>query len=495
MAPWIIVQVIVERALSVATAICQAGQPASELAATSAITARCALPFQDNAVLQQLIHLPVWGTSAPGARVTVSFNTQTKTAQADAEGHWQVVLDPMTAQKLKTVHGVPQGLTMRILCQRGGKQTVTELHNLVVGEVWLCSGQSNIAGKLHTNHPTSLPAFPKEAPDYPALRQMVSPADEPWQVCTPQTAKDFRKVCFYFARSVLHGTLVPVGIINASVGGSKMETWLNERPFPSGGNYQRMIQPLVGYGLRGAVWYQGESNERDRRNYGPKLRALIVGWRKVWNQSSAEPVGGPDREFSFYFVQLPGIGTSVPNDPRCGDGRAEIRQAQFEALTLPHTGMAVTIDTGSKQEHPANKYDTGVRLARLALHYDYGMDKLTPTGPLYKGCKIEGHALRVQFDNVGKGLVFAKKQGVQPPTPTPSEQTPWLSIQAKDGSWHWATGKIDGSDLIVSCPEVQDPIAARYAYTGNPTGVLLYNKDGLPAAPFTTCGYDPTESK
>lgn len=474
--------------LCVALSLCLAEVPQPAPAAT--LQPKCDLPFQNNAVLQQLLPLPVWGTTLPGAQVTLSFNSQTKTTQADADGRWRVVLDPMSATRLTSVHKAPAGLTMHIVCRKDGQEASADIRNLLVGEVWLCAGQSNMAGKLRTNHPHPLPDAPDESPDYPALRQMVSPAEEPWLICTSETAKDFKKVCFYFARSVQHNAMIPLGIINAAVGGSKIEAWLNQEPYETGGHYTRLIKPLVGYGIRGAVWYQGESNARDKRGYEPKLRSLIKGWRSAWNQSASPSPDGPRRDFSFYFVQLPGIGTSAHDDPRCGDGRAEIRQAQLQALSLAHTGMAVTIDIGSVREHPPNKYDTGVRLARLALHNDYGFKNLTPTGPLYKSFKVEGRHLRIQFDHVGTGLMFATKQGFLPPQPAPNAPLDWLSIQAADGSWHWAKGAIDQADLLVWADDVPHPIAARYAYTNNPVGTLLYNHDGLPASPFTTCGYD-----
>ncbi|MBI1336107.1 MAG: hypothetical protein GC164_03990 [Phycisphaera sp.] len=466
--------------------------PADEAPAQEQPTlkARCGLPFRDNAVLQQLIPLPIWGTSLPGAKVTVGFMDQTKPTLADARGVWRVVLEPMRAAKLRSVHDAPEGHTLRIVCEMDGQQATTEVNNMIVGEVWLCSGQSNMAGKLRTTRPTPLPDFPDEKPDYPALRQMVSDIDAPWLICTGQNASEVKKVCFYFARSLLHDTLVPIGIINAAVGGSNIESWLYQPPDPTGKHFTRYIEPIVGLGMRGVVWYQGESNVGDKRDYAPKLRSLIVGWRKVWEQPDSKDAQGPRGDFSFYFVQLPGIGNSTRDNPEMGDGRAEIRQAQYETLALSHTGMAVTIDVGDVREHPPNKFDTGIRLARLASYFDYGLRDRPPTGPLYTRAQAEGDKLRIQFEFADHGLMFATKNGTTPPHETPDADLDWLSIQDQNGSWHWAKGTIDGQDLIVRAEGVTHPVAARYAYTNQPTGTLLYNKDGLPASPFTTCGYD-----
>ena len=446
---------------------------------TLKLQVQCGVAFRDNAILQQKIKLPVWGTSLPGAKVTVSFDGQTKTTLAGKDGKWRVVLDPMDAVKLKSVNDCPAGKMMKIVCVKGGDKAVKEIKNLVLGDVWICAGQSNMAGRIKTNKTRHFPEDTVEKASYPALRQLSSGNDQTWVVCSPETAPVFKKVAFFFGRRLQRDALVPVGLIAAAVGGSRIEPWLNQKPYEQGGHYTKLIQPIVGYGVRGVLWYQGESNERDRRLYQPKLQSLITGWREVWKQG----------DFPVYFVQLPGIGTSSLDNPAGGDGRAEIRQAYFETLAVKNTGMAVTIDIGAKGEHPPNKYDTGVRLARVALHNDYGFKNLAVC-PLYKSHKIKGNTIRISFDSAKNGLMVAKKEGFLPPKPTPDAKLQWLSIQAKDGTWHWADVQIDGSELVVSCKDVKEPIAVRYAYTQHPCGNLLYNKDGLPASPFTTNGYD-----
>jgi sialate O-acetylesterase len=450
-------------------------------AADAPLSAGLGAPFLDNAVLQQLIPLPVWGTTEPEAKVTVAFRSQNKTTTARKDGSWKVVLDAMPAEPLKSVNDAPVGQTMTLTFEKAGVTTVKNIQNLILGDVWLCAGQSNMAGALRTNRSGHFPADTVDKANYPALRQFQS-GDAAWVVCSPETAPVFKRTAFFFARRLQQDALVPVGIMAAAVGGSNIDSWLNLEPYPTGANYSALVAPLVGYGIRGAIWYQGESNEKDRRSYQPKLESLITGWRRAWDQG----------DFPVHFVQLPGIGSSSLENPAGGDGRAEIRQAYFEALALKNTGMAVTIDVGAPGEHPPNKYDTGERLARSVLRKVHGFEDLA-TSPLYTRHTIEGGAIRVSFDNAKNGLMVARKEGFLPPVPAPDAAIQWLSIQSKDGTWHWADGEIDGPELIVSHKDVAEPIAVRYAYTQHPNGNLLYNKDGQPVGPFSTIGYGPEQ--
>lgn len=460
--------------LSILTSIISAQTPEA-----APLDVSIAAPFVDNAVLQQGIDLPVWGKTQPGAKVTVVFKNQTETTTAEKDGNWKVVLKAMSADRLRNVNDTVVGETMIVTCEKDGAKTSKEIDNLIFGDVWYCAGQSNMAGALRTNKSGHFPEDTLEKASYPALRQF-SPGDAAWVVCSPETAPAFKRTAFYFARRLQQDTLVPIGIVATAVGGSNIDSWLNQEPYAVGKNYNELVSPLVGYGIRGMIWYQGESNAEDRRAYEPKLKSLITGWRKAWNQG----------DFPVHFVQLPGIGESTLENPAGGDGRAEIRQAFVETLKLENTGMAVTIDVGAKGEHPPNKYDTGERLARSVLQKVYGFKDLT-TSPLYTKHVIEGAAIRVSFDNAKGGLMVAKKEGFLPPVPTPDAPIEWLSIQSKDGNWHWAEGKIDGSDLIVSNKDVSEPIAVRYAYTNHPQGHLLYNKDNQPVGPFSTIGYGP----
>lgn len=444
-----------------------------------ALRPRLGQPFRDHAVLQRDIKLPIWGDTLPGAAVTVAFDGQIKSVQADDAGKWRVYLDPLTAVVLESVHESPAGKSMTITCELDGDKSVTELENLLVGDVWLCAGQSNIAGSLRrAGHPKNYPPGSVNAANYPAFRLYRADKDT-WLVCSPKTVVKCSRVAFYFARRVQRDVLVPMGVMVTAVGGSNIESWLNQEPYPTGKHYSQLVEPLVGFGIRGAIWYQGESNQSDGLGYQPKLESLITGWRKEWGQGN----------FPFHYVQLPGLSESSLDHPEGGDGRAEIRQAFVEALRLPNTGMAVTIDVGTPGEHPPNKYDTGIRLARSVLKDVYGHTNITAC-PLYKRHQVEGSTIRVSFsDDARSGLMIAKKEGFAAPDPSPDAKLQWLSIQAKDGTWHWADGKIDGTELVVSAEGVEAPVAVRYAYTAQPLGYLLYNTDGMPVGPFATIGY------
>ncbi len=439
-----------------------------------------AAPLRDNAILQQQIPVPIWGKAQARAKISVTFDSQTKTTVADDVGDWKLALDPMPADKLKTVSDAPEGRTMTVSAELNGEKVEKSIKNLLIGEVWLCSGQSNMGGGVRRS------PYPKdsiEKANYPALRTR---GDGDWIISTPQTSGNFSRLAFCFGREIQAHEKVPVGLIVAAVGGTSIQSWSRppgDKPVSEkglGSNYIPHIKPLIGYGMRGAIWYQGEANVNDGEKYRDLLKSMIEDWRASWG------IG----DFSFYYVQIAGIGESPKDKPAMGDGRASIRQAQFEVLAaVKNTGMAVTLDVSSEKEHPINKYDVGLRLARWALHRDYGHKDLVPSGPLYKSFEVEGSKIRVKFDYTQNGLMLAEKKGYEPPAETPNAPIPWLSIRDKDGSWHWAEGVIDGSDLIVSSKEVKNPTAVRYAYTVYPIDCNLYNKDGLPAGPFSTCGY------
>ncbi len=438
------------------------------------LAARMGRPFGDNAVFQQQMPIPVWGWTLPGAEVSVTLDQQKRSAKAGADGRFDVKFEAMPADKLKSVDDTPAGHTLTVVTRSGGKEETKTFSQILIGEVWLCSGQSNMAVK-YGSRGTNLD------PKRPALRFL----DEAWSASAPDTCGRCYSISYVFGHKLQGELLVPVGLMNAAEAGTSIECWWYVPPGdpPTDTKYQcymPKIEPLLGHAMRGTLWYQGESNEKDGKEYLPKLKRLIDGWRGAWKQG----------DFPFYIVQLSTIGESPTDKPQGGDGRAAIRAAQVEALTtIPNTGLAVTIDIGEKKEHPKNKYDVGLRLAAWALNKAYGKKDVVPSGPLYKSQVIEGSKIRVKFDYAQHGLMLAKKEGYEPPVPTPDAPMPWLSIQAKDGSWHWAEGKIDGSDLMVSSKEVSEPVAVRYAYTQHPAGCNLYNKDGLPASPFSTCGY------
>jgi len=241
-----------------------------------------------------------------------------------------------------------------------------------------------------------------------------------------------------------------------------------------------MIHPIVRFPIKGVIWYQGESNGAEGESYFHKMRALVEGWRKVWDQP----------EMPFYFVQLASY--QKPTDaPAGGDGWAKLREAQRKALEIPRTGMVVAIDTVplavAGDIHPKNKVDLGMRLARWALHRDYGKADLVPSGPLFKGLKVEGDKVRLEFDHVGSGLMVGLKDGTRKPVvEEPTGKLKRFAIAGADKKWVWADAAIDGRTVVVSSPEVKEPVAVRYAFSMNPDGANLFNREGLPASPFRT---------
>jgi len=451
--------------------------------------------FGDSMVLQCELPVPVWGWADPGEEVSVSLGDQIKTAKADNDGRWQVTLDAMKANA--------DGRTLTV----SGKNKI-ELSDVLVGEVWICSGQSNmewaLGGTLNAKEEL-------EAADHPLIRlfdvpgHTTSPLPKDtcpgsWKICQPTTAGGFSAVGYFFGRRLQTELKVPIGLVGSNWGGTRIEPWTspaglqsvpelkeiadsvaayNETTEVGGGSpsaiYNAMIHPLAPFAMRGAIWYQGESNGGEGESYYHKTQALVNGWRELFNP-----------ELAFYWVQLANF--QNPNDnPAGGDGWAKLREAQRKALTITHTGMAVITDIGQADDiHPRNKQDVGWRLAQWALNQTYGKKDLVPCGPLYKSHKVEGDAIRVSFDHVGSGLMVGSKEGLEPTKEVEDGKLARFAIAGADKQWHWADATIDGSDVVLKSSEVASPVAVRYAYTMNPTGANLYNKEGIPASPFRT---------
>jgi len=451
--------------------------------------------FGSSMVLQRDLPVPVWGSADDGEKVTVAFGGQTRTAQADENGRWQVKLGALEAN----AEGQPLTVT--------GKNTI-QLEDVLVGEVWICSGQSNMEWSL------SRSLNPKEevaAANHPDLRLFNVPghttAPVPrdtcrgsWQVCQPGTARGFSAVGYFFGRRLLRELKVPIGLVGSNWGGTRIEPWTTLAGFRSvpelkkiadkvaaykedtkvgGGSpsaiYNAMVHPLAPFAMRGAIWYQGESNGNEGESYYHKTRALVEGWRQLFNP-----------ELAFYWVQLADF--RKPNDdPAGGNGWAKLREAQRKALSIEHTGMAVIIDIGQANDiHPRNKQDVGWRLCQWALHQTYGRKDIVPSGPLYRSHRIESGAIRLSFDHVGGGLIVGKKDGLEPTRAVEDAKLGRFAVAGADRKWHWAEAVIDGGDVLVKSAEVPSPVAVRYAYSMNPAGANLYNKEGLPASPFRT---------
>lgn len=484
--------------------------------------------FSDNMVLQRERPIPVWGQADANAEITVTLGegTATATTKADGHGKWMVRLPAQPA-------GGPHTLTVK------GRNPVT-FKNVMIGEVWVCSGQSNMFLRLAramdaeaevaaANHP-DIRLFSVELKTAPM--PLADLTGGPWQVCEPKTAKDFSAVAYFFGRHLHRELGVPIGLIHTSWGGTAIEPWtppvgfastpnvqqfhsqieqadrdyiksltayldqraawidsardvkldgpdklprppvLPEHPFVGGGNglpaviYNAMVDPLVPYGIAGAIWYQGENNcvRNDGPLYHDKMKALIQGWRTVWDQG----------EFPFYYVQLAPwkYGEKYPGS---ADRLPLIWEAQVATLAFPNTGMAVITDIGDLEDiHPPNKQEVGRRLALWALAKTYDRTGLVYSGPLYKSMKVEGDRIRIGFDHVGGGL--ASRDG---------KPLSHFQIAGEDKKFIAAQAVIEGDTVVVSSDQVKQPVAVRFGWheLAEPN---LMNREGLPASPFRT---------
>jgi len=482
------------------------------LAIISTATADVKLPpvLGSGMVLQRGLPVPVWGWADAGEKVSVSFAGQTKTANAGDDGKWMVKLEPLKASSKAASLSV------------AGKNKIS-LDNVLVGEVWICSGQSNMEWAIRS----SMNAKEEiAASDHPNIRlfnvpgHTTSPLPKEegrgnWQVCSPKTSSSFSAVGYFFGRRLQKELEVPVGLIGSNWGGTRIEPWTTLAGFESvpelskianqvknykadtrvGGRspsaiYNSMVHPLTPFAMRGGIWYQGESNGGEGVTYYHKKHALVNGWRKAFQ----------NKDLGFYWVQLANFqkpNVRVVKDPKKefsnaagGDGWAKIREAQTQALDIPHTGMAVAIDLADAHNprdiHPRNKQDVGGRLAQWALHQTYDKKDLVPTGPLYKSHKIKGNAIHLSFDHVGKGLMVGKKTKLEPTAEVKDGKLEHFSIAGADKKWVWAEATIDGETVVVHSADVPKPVAVRYGFTMNPAKANLYNKDGIPASPFRT---------
>ncbi|MCY2962938.1 MAG: sialate O-acetylesterase [Planctomycetota bacterium] len=474
-------------------------------ALTTAVQAEVKLPniFGNHMVLQQKQKNKVWGTATAGEAVTVTIGGQSHKTTADAKGQWSVMLDPLAL-------GDPLTLTVNNI----------KFEDVLVGEVWVCSGQSNMQWGVNSS---TDPDLENLAAKYPKIRMINFPQvgtqdpiwshDRQWEVCAPGKIGHWSAVGYFFARQ-LHQTLdVPVGMINNAWGGSACEAWINrdvlaadekykplmdrwagmEKTYadlkakgndltedekkqlnglqgPMGGNsrpaniYNGVLKSHLGYGIKGAIWYQGESNAGRAYQYRDLFPLMISNWRKEWNQG----------DFPFYWVQLADF-TNEAKEPGESDW-AELREAQTMTMArLPNTGEAVIIDIGEgKDIHPMNKVDVGRRLARWALAKDYGVN-IAHHSPQYKSMAKDGNKIVLTFDYVDRGW-----RPFDVPTPR------GFAICGADKKWVYAQATIQQNGTIaVSAEGIADPVAVRYGWANNPV-VNMFNGAGLPLTPFRT---------
>jgi len=493
---------------------------ASVMAVLTTAHAEVSLPplFADHMVLQRGRKLPVWGQADAGEKVTVSLAGQTKVATADADGAWRVDLDQVTST---------DALTLTV----SGKNQV-EITDVLMGEVWLCSGQSNMNWRVQSSLNF---AEEKAAANYPRIRhfQIGSKVSQTplktftgrWAVCAPGTVGAFTAVGYFFGRTLHEATDVPIGLIHSSWGGTPAEAWTSRpvlgsieecrpilerfeqalerypeakeaydkrmedwkqkvkdakaagekpprRPRPPMGEthqhspaglYNGMINPLIPFAIRGAIWYQGESNAGRAYQYRKLLPGMVNCWRTAWGQD----------DFPFGIVQLANF-RAQQTDPNEASSWAELREAQLmTAQNTPNTGLAVIIDVGEdKNIHPKNKQDVGKRLGAWALATVYGRKRVY-SGPVFESMSVEGSKARLKFTHAGGGLTG--RDG----------ELKGFAVAGEDKTFHWAEASIDGNSVVVSSPDVQKPVAVRYGWANNPT-CTLYNKEGFPATPFRT---------
>jgi sialate O-acetylesterase len=436
--------------------------------AASADVSLPAKGFSDNMVLQRGMSAPVWGLAAAGEDVIVSFRGKDVAVKAGTDGKWMAKVETGTA-------GGPFELLVK------GKNTLP-LKNVMVGEVWLAGGQSNMEWTMKNFGGPNLDSA--RLANFPDIRLMTFRGDGKWHPCDSGSVLNFSASGYYFAK-MLHQTLkVPIGIISSNVGGTEVKRWMdpatlkaevpNDTDKANGDLYNQYIAPLVPYGIKGAIWYQGESDAYITRNPHPtwiasKYRThfgdMIKGWRKVWNQG----------DFPFHYVQLANFMAAQTN-PAETSAWAEVREAQRLSLSLPNTGMAVAIDIGDAVDiHPKNKWDVGKRLALNARALTYGEKNLVWSGPIYRSMSIQGKTIR---------LVFSHSAGLNAKD---GAKLAGFAIAGTDDKWVWGDAVISKDTVIVSSATVAAPAKVRYGWANNPA-CNLYNGAGLPASPFQTDG-------
>ena len=476
----------------------------------------------DHMVLQQNCEVTLWGWAYAGETVMIETSWGVKTQiVANAQGEWRVKVRTPAARPLH------QGLHPEAITFTVPDENMVQIKDVLIGEVWLCSGQSNMTMMLGPDHPPGHNGwygekFWKEESrktDHPAMRVFnvektarAVPQDDckavlpdhitlpknakgltpdlrtGWQISTRDTAPYFSAVAYYFAVRLQEKLNVPVGLVTSDVGGSPIEAWISLealRSLPAcqqatnrvhrtgaGALFNGMIAPLTPMTVRGVLWYQGESNVgASATDYAALLKTLIADWRGRFAQS-----------LPFGIVQLANYGNS-PTDTQA----ALVREAQAAvAAEVPDTGLAVAIDLGEERIHPPDKRDVANRLALWARAKIYGEKNLVFQSPHYESHFLEAGKIRVHFDTGGSPLMVGKLDQSGSVKPALKEKLRWFEIADADGKFVPADTVIAGDEVVISSPEVSAPMAVRYAWATNPQGCNLYNQAGLPACPFST---------
>ncbi len=448
----------------------------------SLLQAEISLPaiFTDHMVLQQKTEAAIWGTASKGKTVTVktSWDRQNYSTRAGSDGKWLLKVRTPAA-------GGPYTINIS-----DGK--AVSLNDILIGEVWLCSGQSNMEMPLkgYRNQPVAGSNEVIALSEDPGIRLFtvkhdkdLSPRDNfegKWKECTPENVSDFSATAYFFGRMLRKALDVPVGLICSSWGGTRIEPWISGTgireidwiPAPSADTngefthqtptvlYNAMINPMVGYGMRGAIWYQGEANRNQPEKYSSLMQSLVSDWRQTWG------IG----EFPFYYVEI------APFDyGPSGVNSAFLREAQMKAsAVIPNSGMACILDIGEEHcIHPSNKEVTGDRLAYLALANTYGKNGFEWSGPVLKDMKVEGNTVKLTFSHAGNGLTSYGKEIDN------------FTLAGENRRFFPAKAFITGDGITLFSPSVEKPVAVRYAFDDFVTGEL-FNTEGLPASSFRT---------
>ncbi|MBM3493580.1 MAG: sialate O-acetylesterase, partial [Armatimonadetes bacterium] len=441
--------------------------------------------FGSNMVMQRDVRAPIWGTADPGETVTLTIGPRKVVVRAGDTGAWQARIGPFPAGGPHTIK----------IAGAAGSVTFT---NVMFGEVWVASGQSNmewpVAATRNADYEIKNSANPAIRLFGVTKAVKAEPTKElagAWAECSPQSVGGFSAVAYFFGRALYRRLQMPIGLIQTAWGGTPAESWtalkhmegdpdltpmLSRIPPPGQttkpgdpskpawdawtptGLYNGMIAPLVPYAIAGAIWYQGESNASRAYQYRKLFPAMIQCWRDAWGQG----------DFPFIWVQLANF-MKRQADP--GDSAwAELREAQTMTLSMPNTGQALAIDIGEADDiHPRNKQDVGVRLCLQAQHIRYGDKDTVASGPTYKSLSVSGSKATVVFTNIGGGLIA--RDGLP---------LAGFAVAGADRKFHWAQARISGSTVVVSSPEVEVPVAVRYGWADNPN-CTLYNAAGLPA--------------